>query len=82
LNLVVREYQNLEVFDEVEASGDGRFDYDNGVLTVAYADNSDTAAFVAAKLSVDNETVTLPDGSVVLEVSGDSITALVPKEAY
>jgi len=72
----------LEVFDEVKADSDGRFDYDNGVLTVAYADNSDTTAFVTAKLSVDNETVTLPDGSAVLDVSGDSILALVPEEAY
>ena len=74
--------QNVEPFDTVTLNPEGRVNYDDGRLTALYPKGSDVDTYRVALFHYDDDTVSLPDDSVVLEASEGVVTALVPEDAY
>jgi len=76
----------IDLFDRVEVVKDGKVDYDGEYLKAAYKADAEPSEYVVANFNYDNAEqttdVTIPDGSIILEMSGGNLRALVPSEAY
>lgn len=75
---------DVEPFDRVELSPDGRVEYDGGQLTALFPENADVRQYVVSLFNYggESDTVDLPDDSVVLDVGEGVVTVLVPSDAY
>lgn len=73
---------NVETFDEVTLNPDHRLDFEDGELTAVYPENADETEYRVAMFPITNGTVELPDGAAVLDVTTDTVVALVPEAAY
>jgi hypothetical protein len=75
---------DVEPFDRVEVAPDGRVDYSDGHLTALFPENSETREYVVALFHYGggDNTVDVPDDTVVLGAGEGVVTALVPAEAY
>lgn len=76
----------VEPFDAVELDPSGRVEHADGRLVAVHDADADTTKFRVALFQYDasggGSSVDLPDGAVVLDVGGGTITALVPADAY
>jgi len=76
----------IDVFDRVEVVKDAKVEYDGEYLKAAYPSDAEAQTFVVADFNYENAEqttdVTVPDGSIILEISGGNLRALVPSDAY
>lgn len=77
---------DVEPLSRVEFNAEGRINYnaESGRLVVVYPEGSDTTEFVIAEYAYSGitDTVDLPDGAVVVDVSNGYVTAAIPESAY
>lgn len=73
-------------FDRVNVVKDARVEYDGDYLKAVYKADGETSEYVVADFNYENAEqttdVTVPDGSIILEISRGNLRALVPSEAY
>lgn len=78
--------KRIDRFDRVNVVKDAKVDYDGDYLKAVYKADTEPSEYVVADFNYQNAEqttdVTVPDGSVILEVEGGTIRALVPVEAY
>lgn len=83
LNVVATD---VEPLSRVEFNAEGRINYnaESGRLVVVYPEDADTTEFVIAEYAYSGitDSVDLPDGAVVIDVSNGYVTAAIPKAAY
>lgn len=75
---------NVSVLDRVEFAADGRVEYEQGRLRCLYPKGSDTTEYVVARFNYSgpSDTVSLPDGTVVLGYEREAVLGAVPLAAY
>lgn len=78
--------KRIDLFDRVEVVKDAKVEYDGEYLKAAYKADAEPDEYVVANFNYNDaeETtdVTLPDGSIILEMSGGNLRALVPIDKY
>jgi len=75
--------KQIEVFEPVTVSVDCTPEYDDGRLTVAYAENDDEREYVFSVYRFeDSDTFEVPEGSKICNFTGDMAHVLTPIEAY
>lgn len=76
--------QQITTFSQVEISPDARVRSDGSKLSAIFDTNDETKTYVVGQFQYDGteDTISLPDESIVLNVGATSITALVPKQQY
>ena len=77
---------DVEPLSLVEFNAEGRINYnaESGRLVVAYPEGSETTEYIMAEYPYSGitDTVDMPDGAVVVDVSNGYVTAAIPKAAY
>jgi len=72
----------VEPLDRAEFSADGRVEYSDGRLRCLYPSDADTTEYVVAVFNVEDGTVELPEGAVVLSIDEGVVVSAVPASEY
>ena len=72
----------LSTFESVEMSPDARIDSDGSRMKIMYPSEATTREYIVSEYPVEDDTVELPQDSVVAEVTGSKLIVLVPESAY
>jgi lipopolysaccharide export system protein LptA len=76
--------KQISTFTEVDISPNARIESNGNHLSAIFPANDKTKRYVVGQFQYDGteDTVELPDDSIVLEVGTTAVTALVDKEQY